>query len=94
VASIITTRYRSDEGGGGAEGRQPVGIVLFASELALDPAILYVEFETCGRPGGGLHALAKLRAACAESKGRNACEAEGERVWRGGVENSGMRVGH
>ena len=92
VAFIITTRYRYDVGE--AEGRQPVGVVLFASELALDPGILYVEFETCGCPGGGrLHPLAKSRAACAESKGRNECEAEGERAWLVGAErnSSGMR---
>ena len=91
VAFIITTRYRYDVGE--AEGRQPVGIVLFASELALDPGILYVDFETCRCPGGGrLHPLAKSRAACAESKDRNACEAEGERAWLVGAERNSSEM--
>ena len=59
MASIISTRYGYNVGG--AEGRQPVGIILVVSELALDPAILYFVFETCERPvGGGLYPPAKM----------------------------------
>lgn len=44
MASIITTRYGYNVGG--AERRQPVDVTLVVSELALDPAILYVAFES------------------------------------------------